>query len=51
MFATGKPPADIISEKGLRQNSDSSELESFCMEAIRVTKRRSTSSRPATRRR
>ena len=35
MFATGKPPADIISEKGLRQNSDSSELESFCMEAIK----------------
>lgn len=35
MFAAGSRPEDIVLERGLRQNSDSSELESFCMEAIR----------------
>lgn len=35
MFATGKAPADIIAEKGLKQNSDSSELEAFCLEAMK----------------
>lgn len=34
MFASGKSPSDIVSEKGLKQNSDSSELESFCLDAI-----------------
>ena len=34
MFASGKLPSDIVSEKGLKQNSDSSELESFCLDAI-----------------
>ena len=34
MFASGKSPSEIVSEKGLKQNSDSSELESFCLDAI-----------------
>jgi len=34
MFATGKSPEVIVEEKGLRQNSDSSELEQFCREAM-----------------
>lgn len=34
MFVSGKSPSDIVSEKGLKQNSDSSELESFCLDAI-----------------
>lgn len=51
MFASGKSPSDIVSEKGLKQNSDSSELESFCLDAISKTQRPSNSLKPATRRR
>lgn len=35
MFKTGKSPADIVSEKGLKQNSDTSALEAFCLEAMK----------------
>ena len=34
MFASGKPPADIVKEKGLEQNSDTGELEKLCADAI-----------------
>lgn len=51
MFASGKSPSDIVSEKGLKQNSDSSELESFCLDAISKIPRQSSSLKPATTRR
>ena len=34
VFSTGKMPADIVEEKGLRQTSDSGELEALCEQAI-----------------
>ncbi len=34
MFNTGKTADAIVSEKGLKQNSDSGELEKFCQDAI-----------------
>ncbi len=34
MFATGKPPAIIVQEKGLAQVSDTGAIEKFCDEAI-----------------
>ena len=34
VFSTGKMPADIVEEKGLRQTSDSGELETLCEQAI-----------------
>jgi len=35
MFKSGRSAAAIIEEKGLRQNSDSGEIESFCLEALK----------------
>ncbi len=34
IFATGKMPTTIIEEKGLKQTSDSSEIEALCAQAI-----------------
>lgn len=34
MFKTGKLPSEIIAERGLIQNSDSGELEKFCLDAM-----------------
>ncbi len=34
MFATGKPPADIVREKGLAQVSDTGAIEQFCDAAL-----------------
>ena len=34
MFSTGKPPAEIVEEKGLTQVSDTGELERLCKEII-----------------
>ncbi len=34
VFATGKMPAGIVEEKGLKQTSDSGELETLCAQAI-----------------
>lgn len=34
MFQTGKPAAEIVEEKGLKQSTDTGELEKFCDEAI-----------------
>ena len=34
MFKTGKSAGEIVSEKGLAQNSDSGELEKFCLDAM-----------------
>lgn len=39
MFATGKSAAQIVEEKGLKQNSDSSELESFCVAAMQANQK------------
>ncbi|MFI3291742.1 MAG: Asp-tRNA(Asn)/Glu-tRNA(Gln) amidotransferase subunit GatB [Opitutales bacterium] len=33
-FKTGKSPRDIVKDKGLSQNSDTGEIETFCKEAI-----------------
>ena len=34
VFSTGKMPASIVEEKGLKQTSDSGELEALCEQAI-----------------
>ena len=34
MFETGRSPGQIVEEKGLRQSTDTGELEAFCKEAI-----------------
>lgn len=34
MFATGDSPAEIVERRGLKQNTDTSELEAWCAEAI-----------------
>ncbi len=34
MFATGKSAEQIVSEKGLKQNTDSGEIEKFCLDAM-----------------
>ena len=34
MFATGESPDSIVEKRGLKQNSDSSELEAFCRAAV-----------------
>jgi len=34
MFATGKPPSEIVEEKGLKQVSDTGEIEKICKKII-----------------